>query len=219
VATALASPARAAMACLLLAGTAHTGRELARCAGVAPSTASEHLAHLLDAGLLAVEVQGRHSYYRLADPAVAALLEAVLATVPAPEVTAMPLPALPSGLAFARSCYDHLAGRLGVALYDRLVALGALRVGPEGAVLTPAGRALLAELGVADTRERTRPLVRPCLDWSQRRPHLAGTVGARLLANLVDRRWVHRHPTRPRELRLSRTGRDGLRTHLGIEVA
>ncbi|MCO1653506.1 ArsR/SmtB family transcription factor [Pseudonocardia humida] len=220
VAAALAAPTRAAMACLLLAGTAHTGRELARHVGVAPSTASEHLAHLLDAGLLAVEVQGRHRYYRLADAEVAALLERMLTALPEPpSVAELPGPRLPAGMAFARSCYDHLAGRLGVALHDRLVELDAIRVGPDATTLTEGGVAVLADMGVTAARERTRPLVRPCLDWSQRRHHLAGTVGARLLTTLLERRWLLRNTTRPRELRLSRTGRDGLRAHLGIEVS
>jgi DNA-binding transcriptional ArsR family regulator len=220
VAAALASPARAAMACLLLAGTAHTGRELARHVGVAPSTASEHLGHLLDAGLLTVEVQGRHRYYRLADRDVAALLETMLSALPEPPSAADPLPGprMPAGLAFARSCYDHLAGRLGVALHDRLVELEAVRVGPEGAVLTEGGIGVLTGIGVGVARERTRPMVRQCLDWSQRRHHLAGTVGARLLETRFERGWVHRNATRPRELRLSRAGREGLRTHLQIEV-
>jgi DNA-binding transcriptional ArsR family regulator len=221
VAAALASPARAAIACLLLSGTAHTGRELARHAGIAPSTTSEHLARLVDAGLVAVEVQGRHRYYRLADRQVAGLLEGMLTALPGPPPDTGPIapPALAAGMAFARSCYDHLAGRLGVAVHDRLVALDAVRIGPDGAVLTADGLALLAALGVAADRERTRPLVRQCLDWSQRRHHLAGTVGARLLATMIARGWVRRHRTRPRELTLSRSGRDALRTHLEIEVA
>jgi DNA-binding transcriptional ArsR family regulator len=220
VAAALASPTRAAMVCLLLAGTAHTGRELARHVGVAPSTASEHLGQLLDAGLLAVEVQGRHRYYRLAGRDVAALLEAVLSALPEPPARdPLPGPRMPAGLAFARSCYDHLAGRLGVALHDRLVELEAVRVGPDGAVLTEGGVGVLTGFGVTVARERTRPLVRQCLDWSQRRHHLAGTVGARLLETMFERGWVHRNAARPRELRLSRAGREGLRTHLGIEVA
>lgn len=213
VAAALASPARAEMVCLLLGGTAHTGRELARHAGIAPSTASEHLGRLLDAGVVAVEVQGRHRYFRLAGREVAALVEALLVVAPRP----MPLPTLPTGLAFARSCYDHLAGRLGVALHDRLVELDAVH--PDAGAVTGSGRELLAGLGVPAGAERSRPLVRPCLDWSQRRHHLAGTVAARLLQNLLDRRWLVRHATRPRELRLTRTGRDGLRTHLEIEVS
>jgi DNA-binding transcriptional ArsR family regulator len=219
VAMALASPARAAIACQLLSGTAHTGRELARHAGVAPSTASEHLGRLLDAGLLTVEVQGRHRYYRLADRDVAALLETMLAALPdRPDPGPPPGPRLPAGLAFARSCYDHLAGQLGVALHDRLLELDAVRIGPDGATLTEGGVGLLVELGTTVVPERTRPLVRQCLDWSQRRHHFAGTVGAGLLDAFVERRWVHRNAARPRELRLSRVGREGLRTHFGIEV-
>jgi DNA-binding transcriptional ArsR family regulator len=220
VAAALAAPARAAMACLLLSGTAHTGRELARHVGVAPSTASEHLSQLLDAGLLAVEVQGRHRYYRLADAEVAALLERMLTALPEPPTTsALPGPRLPAGLAFARSCYDHLAGRLGVALHDRLVELDAVRVGPDTTTLTEGGVAVLSDIGVSVVRERSRPLVRQCLDWSQRRHHLAGTVGAALLDTMIESRWLQRSTVRPRELRLSRAGRDGLRAHLGIEVS
>jgi DNA-binding transcriptional ArsR family regulator len=220
VAAALAAPARATMVCLLLSGTAHTGRELARHVGVAPSTASEHLSQLLDAGLLAVEVQGRHRYYRLADAEVAALLERMLTALPQPPTTsALPGPRLPAGLAFARSCYDHLAGRLGVALHDRLVELDAVRIGPDTTTLTEGGVAVLSDMGVTVVRERSRPLVRQCLDWSQRRHHLAGTVGARLLGTMIESRWLQRSTIRPRELRLSRAGRDGLRAHLGIEVS
>ncbi|WP_214407171.1 ArsR/SmtB family transcription factor [Pseudonocardia lacus] len=219
VAAALAAPVRAAIACQLLSGTAHTGRELARHVGVAPSTASEHLGRLLDAGLLTVEVQGRHRYYRLADADVAVLLERMLTALPdPPTTTAPPGPRLPAAMAFARSCYDHLAGRLGVALHDRLVELDAVRVGPDAVTLTEGGVAVLGGMGVVVARERTRPLVRQCLDWSQRRHHLAGTAGARLLDTLLERRWLQRSATRPRELRLSRSGREGLRAHLGIEL-
>jgi DNA-binding transcriptional ArsR family regulator len=202
------------MACALLSGTAHTGRELARHVGIAPSTASEHLGHLLAVGLIAVEVQGRHRYYRLAGREIADLLETMM-VVPA---TTAPLPAVPSGLAFARSCYDHLAGELGVRLHDRFVALGAIAVTTDGATLTATGRDLLAEMEVGVEHSRTRPAVRQCLDWSQRRHHLAGAVGARLLAAMTDRRWVYRNGNRLRELRLSEAGRRGLHTHLGIEI-
>ena len=201
------------MACALLSGTAHTGRELARHVGIAPSTASEHLGHLLAAGLIAVEAQGRHRYYRLAGRQIADLLETMMV---APATTA-PLPAVPSGLAFARSCYDHLAGELGVRLHDRFIALGAIAVTAEGATLTATGRDLLAKMDVGVERSRTRPAVRQCLDWSQRRHHLAGTVGAGLLAAMSDRRWIYPSATRTRELRLSEAGRRGLRVHLGME--
>jgi hypothetical protein len=145
----------------------------------------------------------------------------MLTALPDPPPTPEPLPGprLPAGMAFARSCYDHLAGRLGVALHDRLVELDAVRIGPDAVTLTEGGAGLLADLGATVIRERSRPLVRQCLDWSQRRHHLAGTVGARLLTTMLERGWVHRNSTRPRELRLSRAGREGLRAHLGIEVA
>ena len=132
--------------------------------------------------------------------------------------SALPGPRLPAGLAFARSCYDHLAGRLGVALHDRLVELDAVRIAPDTTTLTEGGVAVLSDIGVTVVRERSRPLVRQCLDWSQRRHHLAGTVGARLLGTMIESRWLQRSTIRPRELRLSRAARDGLRAHLGIEV-
>lgn len=217
VAAALSAPARARIACALLSGTAHTGRELARHLKVAPSTASEHLGQLTAAGLVHVERQGRHRYYRLAGPEVADLLETLMA-VP-PDVAPVATPALPAGLAFARSCYDHLAGELGVGVYDGLVTLDAIRVGSGAAALTGSGRDLLGALGIALPARATRPAVRPCLDWSQRRHHLAGTVGAALLDVLLTRRWLHRNPHRRRELRLTDTGRRQLRAHLGMEPA
>lgn len=218
VATVLSVQARAALACALLAGTAHTGRELARHVGIAPSTASEHLTRLRAAGLVTVEAQGRHRYYRLAGSEVADLLEAMMVAAPS-KVPPVPAPALPAGLAFARSCYDHIAGELGVRLHDRFVALGAIAVTPEAVTLTASGRALLVDLGIDDiTNGRGRPMVRQCLDWSQRRDHLAGVVGARLLDVMTAHKWVYRTSNRPRELRLSDAGRRMLRSQLGIEL-
>jgi DNA-binding transcriptional ArsR family regulator len=224
VAAALGSPTRARMVCALLSGTAHTGRELARHVAVAPSTASEHLSHLVAAGLVTVETQGRHRYFRLAGRHVADLLEAMMATGPGvthadARIAPVATPSLPSGLAFARSCYDHLAGALGVRLCDRLVELDAVRLTGEGATLTESGRALLAGVGIDTPNGRGRPVVRTCLDWSQRRHHLGGRVGADLLAMMLERRWVYRNPQRRRELRLADTGRRELRTSFGIELS
>ena len=163
-----------------------TTGELARHTGVATSTASEHVGRLLDAGLVVVEAQGRHRYVRLAGPEVARLVEA-MAAAPGPAT----LPRVPAALAFARSCYDHLAGELGVRLCARLTG------GTPS--LTSDGVAALAALGVADDGLP----VRTCLDWSQRRPHVGGPLGARLLATSSTGGWLTRHPTRRRELRLS----------------
>ena len=227
VATALGSPTRARMVCALLSGTAHTGRELARHVSVAPSTASEHLTHLVAAGLVAVEVQGRHRYFRLAGQQVAQLLESMMTP---PSVSPVAAPRVPPGLAFARSCYDHLAGELGVRLYDRLVALDVVRVTVDGVTVTDSGWELLTRLGLpvpaagagpgldaaADGR---RPAARTCLDWSQRRLHLGGAVGARLLETMLERRWVYRSRQRRRELRLTDVGRSELDAWFGVRTS
>jgi hypothetical protein len=163
-----------------------------------------------------VEAQGRHRYFRLAGHHVAELLETMM-IVPS-DVAPVAMPALPAGLAFARSCYDHLAGELGVRLCDRFVALDAVRVTADGAVVTDSGRELLACLGIDATSDLGRPAVRPCLDWSQRRHHLGGAVPASLLTTMLDRRWLHRSRHRRRELRLSDAGRHELRTRFGVET-
>jgi DNA-binding transcriptional ArsR family regulator len=216
VAAALASPTRANMMCALLSGTAHTGRELARHVAIAPSTASEHLSRLVTAGLVTVETQGRHRYFRLAGPTVAELLERMM--ISTGDATPAAVPRVPSGLAFARSCYDHLAGELGVRLCDRLLAVDAIRMTDDTATLTDGGRDLLAGLGVDGSVRGGRPAVRLCLDWSQRRHHLAGAVGARLLEAMLERRWLYRRRERRRELRLSDDGRRDLPTYLGVET-
>jgi DNA-binding transcriptional ArsR family regulator len=231
VAASLAAPARAEIACLLLSGTAHTGRELARHVGIAPSTASEHLSHLLDAGLLAVEVQGRHRYYRLADPQVAELLERMLNALPEPPTAStLPGPRLPAGMAFARSCYDHLAGRLGVAVTDALDRTGRLsRAG--GFALTPAGLRWLDDLTeaarpvaaarpdhVAARRASRRPPARGCLDWTERREHLAGAAGAAICAHLLDQGWITRIGT-GRAVRVTPAGGPALTGLFGPDPA
>ncbi|MFH6786431.1 MULTISPECIES: ArsR/SmtB family transcription factor [Methylobacterium] len=194
-------PARAGMLAVLMDGRALTASELARAAGVTPQTASGHLAQLTEAGLLAVARQGRHRYHRLASPAVARMLEGVMAVAAGPDPVRAPSPRFPRDAALreARTCYDHLAGRLAVAMADALVARGAVELGADGGAVTPAGEAFLRGLGV-DLAEsartgssRRRVFCRPCLDWSERRPHIAGTLGAALLATCLDRGWLRRN--------------------------
>jgi DNA-binding transcriptional ArsR family regulator len=208
-------PTRAELLGALLDGRAHTVGELARHAGVAASTASEHLGRLLDGGLVAVAAQGRHRYYRLAGPEVAEVLEAMLAL----GAGRAPIPVrAPSALAYARTCYDHLAGTVGVALHDGLARTGSLAPGGVPA-LTPEGEHLVSRLGVdaGALAGRTRPLMRTCLDWTERRSHVAGALGAALLTALLDRRWVvHRGP--PRALAVTSTGRTALGELLGPEL-
>jgi DNA-binding transcriptional ArsR family regulator len=193
--------------------------ELAARAGVAASTASLHLGKLVDAGLVSAEAHGRHRYYRLADPNVARALEALAVIAPARSVRSLRDSAVAGALREARTCYDHLAGRLGVALADALVDGGLLVEEDESYGVTAAGEDRLAALGIAvdELRRRRRALARPCLDWSERRYHVAGAVGAALAKRALDLGWVERLPG-SRAVRMTRAGTTGLRTELGVEL-
>lgn len=191
-------PARAAMLLALMEGRALSAGELARVAGVTAPTASEHLGRMDVAGLLAVERQGRHRYHRLASPAVAAMLESIMAvagqSVRRPVVRTGPREA---ALRLARTCYDHLAGRVAVAVADRMVARGDLELCADGGALTGQGEGFLATIGIDVEAIRTasrgrRTWCRPCMDWSERRPHLAGAVGAAMLDTWLGNGWMRR---------------------------
>ncbi|MFE4251160.1 ArsR/SmtB family transcription factor [Streptomyces sp. NPDC056910] len=190
----MADETRAACLLALLDGRAWTAGELARHSGVAASTASEHLGKLVAGGLLAEERQGRHRYVRLADARVAGLVEE-LAAYAAPDGGERPatLRAVSArdAMARGRTCYDHLAGRLGIALTDALVRRGDLQT-DTGFALTPQGVDLFGALGIGLERSGRRPMARACLDWTERRPHLAGTAGAALCSHAFDAGWVVR---------------------------
>ncbi|MEV4495943.1 winged helix-turn-helix domain-containing protein [Micromonospora arborensis] len=213
----LADGTRAGICVALLDGRAWTAGELARRAGVAPSTASDHLTRLVHGGLLVEERQGRHRYLRLAGPSVAQLIEDLAGHAPAPPAPAGSLRAANANgaLAYARTCYDHLAGRLGVLMYDALLADGRLDRS-SGLALTSAGWAWAAELGVPVHVLRTarRPVVRDCLDWTERRPHLAGALGAALCRRFTDLGWIT--PGTGRAVRLTSTGRTALAETLDV---
>lgn len=190
----LADRSRAEICLTLLDGRAWTAGELARHVGVARSTVSEHLTLLVAAGLLAQERQGRHRYVRLADATAAALVEDLAAAsgMPAPP-TSLRTARAADRLAAARTCYDHLAGALGVAVFDGLVATGLVAV-RDGLALTPAGRDWFEELagGGATAPRGARPLLRTCLDWTERRHHLGGVLGATICRVLLERSWIVR---------------------------
>jgi DNA-binding transcriptional ArsR family regulator len=200
VAALAGDPARAGMLHALMDGRALTASELARVAGVTPQTASGHLARMTDAGLVQVEKQGRHRYHRLASPAVAQMMESIMQVASGLEAMRPPPATGPrdGALRAARTCYDHLAGRLGVALTDALAAGGYLELERDAGLVTDAGIALFTRIGIdvaalsADRGRRARVLCRPCLDWSERRPHLAGSVGAALCACSFDEDWIRR---------------------------
>ena len=201
VAALAGDPARAGMLHALMDGRALTASELARVAGVTPQTASGHLARLATAGLLAVEKQGRHRYHRIASPAVAQMMESIMQVTSGLDRSRPPLSVGPkdAALHIARTCYDHLAGRLGVALADALVEGGYIELASDGGIVTDAGIDFFDRLGMeldcTKTRGRSRSariLCRPCLDWSERRPHLAGRLGAALCAHCLQRNWIRR---------------------------
>ncbi|MEZ2407604.1 DNA-binding transcriptional ArsR family regulator [Bosea sp. OAE752] len=190
----MGDPARANMLHALMDGRALTAKELAWLAGVAPQTASGHLAKLMQGGLLAVTAQGRHRYYRLAGPEVATALEGlmVLANM---EGTTRRLPSrVGAELSFARTCYDHFAGRLGIGIHDALMTGGHLAASEGGYALTASGKAVFARLGVepGQSGKTRRAALRPCLDWSERRPHLAGHLAAALACRCFEMGWTRR---------------------------
>jgi DNA-binding transcriptional ArsR family regulator len=200
VASLAGDPARAGMLHALMDGRALTASELARVAGITPQTASGHLARMTAAGLVRVEKQGRHRYHRLASPAVAQMMESIMQVASVLEAR-RPAPVTgpkDAALRAARTCYDHLAGRLGVALADALAAGGYVELERDAGLVTDSGIELFARIGIdiaalSGVRDkRARVLCRPCLDWSERRPHLGGRVGAALCSCSLEQGWIRR---------------------------
>ncbi|PJI95321.1 ArsR family transcriptional regulator [Acidovorax sp. 69] len=192
IAALIGDSARAEVLTALMADRALTATELADIAGVTKQTISAHLAKMLDAGLLAVEHQGRHRYFRLADQDVAHLLESLMnVAFRAGAVRLRTSPREPA-LRRARRCYDHLAGEVGVQLHEALLHQGYLQSTDDGLVLTKAGADWFAHQGIdtAVVARQRRMLCRPCLDWSERRHHLGGALGAALLQRLLERGWA-----------------------------
>lgn len=204
----IGDPARANMLTALMTGAALTVTELAVEAGVTVQTASGHLARLEAGGLVVPRRSGRHKYFTLAGPEVAGALEALLGLAASRgHLRNRPGPG-DAGLRAARVCYDHLAGAAGIQLHDSLVARGFLALSADGLDLTVPGHAFIAALGIdlAMPAGGRRPLCRHCLDWSERRNHLAGALGAALLAHLLGWKWLRR-PEGGRLLQFSDPGR------------
>lgn len=202
---ALSAPVRSTCVNLLMDGSSRPASELAAAAGVKASTASEHLAVLVEAGILVCDPRGRQRFYRIADDGIAGALEQLGHLCPTVETTSYRQSRQARDLAHARLCYDHLAGRLGVALTDAMRSHQWLH-GDE-LVVTAEGLGELAERGVdvEGLRRRSRPLSRACPDWTERRPHLAGALGASVAAVFLDRDWVRRR-ARSRGLEVTPAG-------------
>ena len=221
IAALIGDPARCTMLNALLGGSALPAGTLARLAGISPATATGHLHKLVDAGLVQVVAQGRHRYHRLSGPQVASALEALALLAPPVPVRSLRQSRSASTLAEARTCYDHLAGRLGVALAEALLEMKVLEpIDERDHRLTAAGRELLARLGIeaAPLEQSRRAFARSCLDWTERRPHLAGALPSQLLSMMVREGWLCHDPA-GRALQVTKKGAAALFTAFRLNVA
>jgi len=216
LASLLGDRSRALMLWNLLDGRAYTATELAICANTSPQAASNHLAKLVNAQLLSVEKQGRHRYYRYHSDEVAQVIESLASLIPnLPQHKPRPVAV---GVTYARTCYDHLAGKAGVKITEGLVARQVLAITDQQYVVTEAvGKSWFHSLGIdVDLLQRQkRSFARKCLDWSERKHHLAGALGAALLQVMLDKQWV-RKKVHTREVTITQIGRIALEKELGI---
>ncbi|HEV2738761.1 MAG TPA: helix-turn-helix domain-containing protein [Candidatus Elarobacter sp.] len=215
----IGDPARAAMLLALLDGGALPASELAFRGGVSPQAASAHLAKLVAGGLLGATAEGRHRLFRLASPDVGHALEAIATIARPARVVALSQSTALRRLREARSCYDHLAGRLGVAVTGGLVARGAIRLAGNEYAVTRGGERLFAALDVdvPGARAKRRSFARACTDWTERRPHLGGSLGAGLRDRFLAAGWVQRN-ARDRSLRITDAGRAELARCFGVHL-
>lgn len=219
VAALVGDPARANILVALLDGRALTASELAFSSRVTPQTASGHLSKLTNAKLLTLVKQGRHHYYRLAGPRVGRMLEGIMDVAAMRPPRFRPYSKLENKWRRARTCYDHLAGQLGVGIAEKMCTHGHLVLSDEGGDLTPAGDKLLSKLGVDLDKARVgkRVFCRPCLDWTERRPHLGGAIGAAIAERCFDLGWVE-HLRDSRGLKITAKGERGLLETFDLSV-
>jgi DNA-binding transcriptional ArsR family regulator len=219
IAALVGNPARANILMALMNGRALTAGELAYVAGVSPQTTSEHLAKLKDANLLLLSKQGRHSYFSLSSPKIARMLEGIMVVAADGPHRYRPRWNGDEGLRTARTCYDHIAGRLGVALADTLTRHRHVLLSEDGGIVTAAGEKLLSGFGVLveDVKAGRRTFCRPCLDWSERRPHLAGALGAALADRCFELGWIARIRD-SRALKISTKGERGFSDVFGVTL-
>ncbi|MBA3943163.1 MAG: winged helix-turn-helix transcriptional regulator [Herpetosiphonaceae bacterium] len=217
VALLIGDPTRAAMLAALLGGQALPAGELAACAQISPQTASTHLAKLVGGGLLTMTTTGRHRYYRLKSPEVGAAWEALARIAPRARVRSLRASEEARALRFARTCYDHLAGVVGVAITQAMLNKQLLTADAQTYHVTEAGTLWCAGWGIdlGQLRQSRRHFATPCLDWSERHPHLAGALGAAVAQKLFERGWIVRVSS-SRAVCLTAPGREGLRRELNI---
>ncbi|GHO64576.1 transcriptional regulator [Ktedonobacter sp. SOSP1-52] len=214
----IGEPTRATILTALLGGVSLPASELGSRCQLTQQTVSAHLAKLVAGGLLVVEPRGRHRYYRLASAEVGQALEAFQVIAPRPPVRSLRQSEEARALCLARTCYDHLAGTLGVRITHAMLQHGYLREADNNYVLTTEGEQWFTHLGIdlPATRQKRRAFAVPCLDWSERRHHLAGALGASLASHLLKQGWILRVP-RSRAIRLSEAGQRGLSQELDLQ--
>jgi len=219
IAALVGDPARANILSALMGGRALTASELAYAAGVTPQTTSGHLAKLTEARLLDLVKQGRHRYYRIRTPLVGQMLEGIMAVAAAAPARYRPASRQDEQMRRARTCYDHVAGILGVGLADALCRDGHVVLSAEGGEVTETGVTFLARFGVdlGQLRHRRRAFCRPCLDWTERRAHIGGSVGAALATRYFDLGWIERKRD-THALTITTRGQRGFEEVFGLSV-
>lgn len=219
IASVVSQPSRAAIVTALLDGRYHPASECAIVAGVKPQTASHHLQKMVDAHILKKEKHGRHHYYCLLNYEVAEILETLLSLSTPSEVRSLKQSSLQKRLQAARTCYDHLAGELGVQMIDALVQIGALERKEADFNVTDKGEEFFSTFGISlsTCHEKRRSFSRVCLDWTERKHHLAGSLGQALLERLMDLEWLERVAT-SREMKVTPKGKEGFKEIFSIEI-
>ncbi|MDY8048031.1 winged helix-turn-helix domain-containing protein [Paenibacillus polymyxa] len=219
IASLVSEPSRAAILTALLDGRFHTASELAHMAGIKPQTASFHLAKMTEAQVVTVEKQGRHRYYGIQDPEVARVMESFLSIAPPVPIHSFKHASENEALRLARTCYDHVAGQLGVHLMNFFIQKGILFEDQDGLHITEPGEAFFTDfqIDLKKTRQKRRSFSHKCLDWSERRHHLAGALGSAVLDRLFELNWIERLPT-TRAIRITADGKRGFKEIFSIEV-
>jgi DNA-binding transcriptional ArsR family regulator len=219
IASLVSEPSRAAILTALLDGRFHTASELAHMAGIKPQTASFHLAKMTEAQVVTVEKQGRHRYFGIQDPEVAQVMESLLSIAPPVPIHSFKHASENEALRLARTCYDHVAGQLGVQLMSFFIQKGILSEDQDGLHITEQGETFFTDfqIDLKKTRQTRRSFSHKCLDWSERRHHLAGALGSAVLDRLFELNWIERLPT-TRAIRITADGKRGFKEIFSIEV-
>lgn len=219
VATLVSDASRAAMLTILMDGRFHPASELAYMAGIKPQTASFHLTKMVQAEIVTVEKQGRHRYYGIRDPKVAQVMEQLLSIAPPMEIRSLRQSSEDKAVRFARTCYDHLAGNVGVQLTDSLLRMDVIYEEKKDFIVSEKGKEFFAhfQMDISQIKKKRRSFSPKCLDWSERRHHLAGSLGNALLERLFELNWIVRVP-KTRAIHITPEGKKGLKETFSIEI-